>query len=491
MESTSQPTDLVVVGGTGDLAMRMLYPSLYLLESEKRLDDGLRVVAAARSDLGREAFLEKVRAGLARHLRGGEIDDELWRRHAERYEYRPVEAGKPEGFKDLAAALRLLEGGEVVYFLATAPRFYGDICNQLAAAGLTGPRTRIALEKPIGHDLASSRAINDAVGACFAEEQIFRIDHYLGKETVQNLLALRFANMLFEPLWNSIGIEQVQITVSETVGVEGRWDYYDESGALRDMLQNHMLQLLCLVAMEPPTSMEADAVRDEKVKVLRSLRPIGLADITQKSVAGQYAAGAVEGKTVPGYLEEGEGEGASDTETFVALRADIDNWRWSGVPFYLRTGKRLPYRFTEIFIQFRGVPHSIFPEMGNLTLASNKLIIRLQPEENIKLLMMNKVPGLDSDGMRLREVSLDLSLSPELRKLRRRIAYERLLLDLLAGNPTLFVRRDETETAWSWVDTIAEGWRELGLKPKPYPAGSWGPSASVALTERYGHSWHD
>jgi len=489
METTSQSTDLVVVGGTGDLAMRMLYPSLYLLESEGRLGTGLRIVAAARSELTREAFLEKVRAALDAHLRGGEIDDELWRRHAERYDYRSVEAGKAEGFEALGSALRLSQGGEAVYYLATAPRFYGDICAQLSAAGLTGENTRIALEKPIGHDLASCCAINEAVGECFAEEQIFRIDHYLGKETVQNLIALRFANMLFEPLWNSIGIEQVQITVSETVGVEGRWGYYDDSGALRDMLQNHMLQLLCLVAMEPPTSMEADAVRDEKVKVLRSLRPIGLKDITQKSVAGQYTAGAVGGQTAPGYLEEGEG--ASDTETFVALRADIDNWRWSGVPFYLRTGKRLPYRFTEIFIQFRGVPHSIFSDEGNLTLSSNKLIIRLQPEENIKLLMMNKVPGLDRDGMRLRDVSLDLSLSPDLRKLRRRIAYERLLLDLLAGNPTLFVRRDETQAAWAWIDSIAEGWRELGLKPKPYPAGSWGPSASVALTERYGHSWHD
>jgi len=485
----SRPIDFVIVGGTGDLAMRMLYPALYLLDKEERLESDTRIVPAARADISQEAFLAQLEAGLKAYLQSESLDAEAWARHAARYTYLRLDAGDPKGFEALAQTLRVKDGGEAVYYLATAPKLYGEIAERLGEAGLAGPGTRLALEKPIGHDLESCRAINAAVGRVFSEDRVFRIDHYLGKETVQNLIALRFANMLFEPSWNSIGIEQVQITVSETVGVEGRWNYYDESGALKDMLQNHMLQLLCLVAMEPPTSMNPDAVRDEKVKVLRSLRPIGLQDIGQKTVAGQYTSGVIEGTSVPGYLDEGEAH--SDTETFVALRADIDNWRWSGVPFYLRTGKRLPYRFTEIFIQFRGVPHSIFSEEGNLTLASNKLIIRLQPEENIKLLMMNKVPGLGRDGMRLQEVSLDLSLSPELRKLRRRIAYERLLLDLLQDNPTLFVRRDEAEAAWAWIDGISQGWRELAMTPKPYSAGTWGPSAAVALTERYGHSWHD
>ncbi|WP_281300574.1 MULTISPECIES: glucose-6-phosphate dehydrogenase [unclassified Iodidimonas] len=486
---TGRPTDLIIFGGTGDLAMRMLFPSLYFLEADGYLADDARIIGAARGDLSRDAFLDEVHKRLKSHIPKKYYDADVWDRFAQKVDYKSVDATDGSGFEALAAALRIRDGSEAVFYFSTAPRFYGDLCAQLKAHDLAGPQSRVVLEKPIGHDLTSCRAVNDAVGAVFPESRIYRIDHYLGKETVQNLIALRFANSLLEPLWNAQGIEQVQITVSETVGVEGRWSYYNDSGALRDMLQNHLLQLLCLVAMEPPTSLDADAVRDEKLKVLRSLRPIGKHENALKTVCGQYTAGAVDGKAVPGYFEEGEGE--STTETFISLRADIDNWRWRGVPFYLRTGKRLPYRYSEIFIQFKDVPHSIFPEDSNLTLQSNKLIIRLQPEETIKLLMMNKVPGLGRDGMKLQEVSLDLSMSDEVRLRRRRIAYERLLLDVMNANSTLFVRRDETEAAWKWVDQIAEGWRELGQKPKPYAAGSWGPSASVALTERYGHSWHD
>jgi glucose-6-phosphate 1-dehydrogenase len=336
--------------------------------------------------------------------------------------------------------------------------------------------------------LASSREINDAVAAAFPEERTFRIDHYLGKETVQNLLALRFGNTLFEPLWNSNGIDHVQITVAETVGLEGRAGYYEGSGAIRDMVQNHLLQLLALVAMEPPAKFDAGAVRDEKVKVLRSLRPIGAAEVSGETVIGQYGAGAVGGTPVPGYADElGRSSG---TETFVALKAHVDNWRWKGVPFYIRTGKRLPERRSEIFIQFREVPHSIFASRGAV-LQPNKLVISLQPEENIRLLMMAKQPGLDRDGIRLREVPLDIDMPNAFADTRRRIAYERLLLDLIEGDPTLFVRRDEVEAQWAWIDGIRNGWASAGMEPKSYGAGSWGPSAAIALSERDGRSWHE
>jgi glucose-6-phosphate 1-dehydrogenase len=346
----------------------------------------------------------------------------------------------------------------------------------------------MALEKPLGTDLASSREINDAVASAFPENRTFRIDHYLGKETVQNLLALRFANALFEPQWNSAHIDHVQITVAETVGLEGRGGFYDSTGALRDMVQNHMLQLLALVAMEPPTNFDATAVRDEKVKVLRSLRPLTAEDIAAHSVTGQYTKGAIDGQPVPGYSEELERE--SDTETFVALKTHVDNWRWKGVPFYLRTGKRMPLRDTEIFIQFKDVPYSIFASRGAVT-KPNKLIIGLQPEESIELRLMSKTPGLDRQGVRLREIPLDIGLANAFSEYRRRIAYERLLLDLIEGDPTLFVRRDEVEAQWSWVDGIRAAWAEAGITPKPYAAGTWGPSAAIALIERDGRSWHE
>jgi len=312
------------------------------------------------------------------------------------------------------------------------------------------------------------------------------VDHYLGKEGVQNLLALRFGNAMFEPLWNARHVRQVQITVAETVGVEGRGDYYDESGALRDMLQNHLLQLLCLVAMEPPAQFDPTSVRNEKIKVLRSLHPIDAASVATDSVAGQYTAGAIDGHGVPGYLEElGH---SSTTETFVALRAGVDNWRWAGVPFYLRTGKRMASRCTEIWIQFREVPHAIFT---GTQAQPNGLLIRLQPEERIELQLMSKTPGLDRNGLKLSQVGLDLDFHEEFASARRRLAYERLYLDAIEGNGTLFVRRDETEAAWRWVDAIHAGWKATGMTPRPYAAGSWGPSAAIALAERHGDSWRE
>jgi len=373
-------------------------------------------------------------------------------------------------------------------FLSTAPTLFKSVIGGLESAGLTGPRVRLALEKPLGTDLASSREINDAVAIAFPEDRTFRIDHYLGKETVQNLLALRFANSMFEPLWNSAHIDHVQITVAETIGLEESGAYYDGAGALRDMVQNHMLQLLALVAMEPPSDFDATSIRDEKVKVLRSLRPIQSDDVSDHVVTGQYGKGAVSGEPVPGYAEELGKDSA--TETFVALEAYVENWRWAGVPFYLRTGKRMAERKTEIFIQFNCVPHSIFASRGART-QPNKLVIAIQPEENIRLLVMAKTPGLDREGIRLREVPLDVGLANAFADARRRIAYERLLLDLIDGDPTLFVRRDEVEAQWKWIDGVRDAWETAGLIPQAYGAGSWGPSSAIALTERDGVHWHD
>ena len=470
---------LLLFGATGDLAQRMLLPSLCALDADQLISPDLTIIGTARSEHDDASYRNFARAALEKYLpsnRKGGIATFL-----NRLSYVPLDATKPEGFAGLAEKVGQIDEGLAI-FLSTAPSLFEPTIAGLERSGLTTERVRIGLEKPLGSDLASSRQINDAVATAFPEHRIFRIDHYLGKETVQNLLALRFANLMFEPLWNAAHIDHVQITVSETVGLESRIDFYDSAGALRDMVQNHMLQLLALVAMEPPVSYEATAVRDEKVKVLRALRPI----LPGETVTGQYRAGAIAGQAVPGYDEElGKGSG---TETFVALKVHVDNWRWKGVPFYLRTGKRLPKRTTEIVVQFRGIPHSIFD--GARTLP-NRLVIGIQPEENITLSLMAKVPGLDRDGIGLREVPLDIAMPDAFTGTHRRIAYERLLLDLIEGNQTLFVRRDEVEAQWQWIDGIRKVWEAEAQVPKTYTAGSWGPSAAIALTERDGISWHD
>jgi len=369
--------------------------------------------------------------------------------------------------------------------LAVAPGLYGPICRNIGAHGLATPASRVVLEKPIGHDLESARAINDEVGQVFTEAQTFRIDHYLGKETVQNLLALRFANSIFERLWNSDVIDHVQITVAETVGLEGRGGYYAHAGALRDMVQNHLLQLLCLMAMEPPVSLDADRVRDEKLKVLRALRPLEPHEVGALTVRGQYGPGAVDGRPVPGYLADlGE---PSMTETFVALKAEVRSWRWANVPFYLRTGKRLPQKVSEIVVQYRALPFSIFPP-SVAELEPNRLVIRLQPEEGMRLEMMTKEPG--PGGLRLSPTALDISFEKTF-GLRYPDAYERLLMDTVRGNATLFMRRDEVEAAWAWVEPILDAWGSRPDHPRPYPAGSWGPTAAIALIERDGRTWHE
>ena len=472
---------LLLFGATGDLAQRMLLPSLCALDVDGLLDPKLQIVGTARSEMDDAGYRQFARAALEKYLppdRRGGIAVFL-----NRLRYQALDANRIEDFGAVAAKVGNPEKGLAI-FLSTAPSLFEPTIAGLAASGLAGEHVRIGLEKPLGTDLESSRHINDAVAGAFPEERTFRIDHYLGKETVQNLLALRFANVLFEPLWNAAHIDHVQITVAETVGLEGRVGFYDGAGALRDMVQNHMLQLLALVAMEPPVSYEATAVRDEKVKVLRSLRLIAPDEV----VTGQYAAGAIGGQGVPAYADElGK---ASDTETFVAIKAHLDNWRWNGVPFYLRTGKRLPKRATEIIIQFRPVPHSIFAGKGART-QPNRLVIGIQPSENLTLSLMVKVPGLDRDGLRLRQVPLDIALPDVFAGPQRRIAYERLLLDLIEGDQTLFVRRDEVEAQWDWIDGIRASWADHGIVPQPYTAGSWGPTAAVALAARDGVNWHE
>ena len=485
-------TAVLLFGATGDLSRRMLLPSLYGLSVDGLLPGDVRIVGTARSVLDDAAFRAMAAEALGPHIENGLGDQAKADRFLQQLAYVPLDATDMSGYQRLAdatcAADGTCESQSISIFLSTAPSLFKPTIEGLAGAGLTGPNVRIGLEKPLGTDLASSAEINDAVAAAFSESQIFRIDHYLGKETVQNLLALRFANVMFEPLWRSEWISHVQITVAETVGLEGRVDFYDGAGALRDMVQNHMLQLLALVAMEPPSHFSATAIRDEKVKVLHALRPIDGRTAASHSVTGQYAAGAVGGQPVKGYAEElGR---ASTTETFVALKAHVDNWRWKGVPFYLRTGKRLGARKSEILIAFKDVPHNIFGE-GVKGMQPNRLLISLQPQENIQLQLMSKVPGLSRGGISMRPVALDIGRKDAFADTRRRIAYEQLLLDLIEGRQTLFVRRDEVEAQWDFIDGIRKGWAENGIEPRPYTAGSWGPSAAIALIERDNASWND
>ena len=477
--------DLIIFGGTGDLAMRKLLPALYHRDRDGQVTGDSRIVAASRGAHSRKQYLALVRQALKDNLAAGEFDDKHWKSFSNRIQYVQADAGAPEDWQPLVELLAGSDERSRVYYLATAPSLFGPISHGLKKNGLITRLSRIVLEKPVGRDFDSACAINNAVGECFAENQIYRIDHYLGKETVQNLLALRFGNSLFEPLWRRGAIDHVQITVAEDLGVGGRIEFYDRVGALRDMVQNHLVQLLCLTAMEPPSSLHHDAVRDEKIKVLRALRPIEGDAIKTNTVRGQYTAGAIKGETVKGYDEE-VGADDSSTETFVALKVEIDNWRWSNVPFYLRTGKRLKGKHSEIVIEFQDVPHSIFSEQ-KYDVSPNRLTIRLQPDEGVKLSVMAKEPG--PGGFDLRPVSLDLSFE-ETFAIRYPDAYERLLMEVLRGNPALFMRRDEVETAWNWIDTIIAGWEQSKQKVENYVAGSWGPTSSSLMLDRDGRAWH-
>ena len=478
------PFDLVIFGGTGDLAMRKLLPALFNRHLAGQIRLGSRIVGAAREALDDDGYRTMVRDALDQAT---ESTPEQRDAFLAMVGYRALDARNEEGWGSLAGLLGERPDNIRVFYLSTSPELFVDICARLARHGLNQGAARVVLEKPIGRDLASANRINDDVGRVFSESQTYRIDHYLGKETVQNLLALRFGNALFEPLWNAGHVDHVQITVAETLGLGRRAGYYDRAGALRDMVQNHILQLLCMVAMESPISLAPDALRDEKLKVLRALKPIDAGNAAQLTVRGQYRAGAIDGQSVSGYLDELAGPVKSDTGTFVAIKAEIGNWRWAGVPFYLRTGKRLPERVSEIVVAFKPVPYSIFTGSAG-TLAQNKLVLRLQPDEGVKLWLTIKDPG--PGGLRLRHVPLDMSFA-EAFGVQQPDAYERLILDVVRGNPTLFMRRDEVEAAWRWIDPILAAWAAAGESPRLYPAGSWGPSAAVALIERDGRTWHE
>lgn len=482
-----QPFDYVVFGATGDLTKRKLIPALYHRFKDGQFDEHSRIIGVSRTKLSDADFQKLAREAITEFVEKEHQDAKVIDRFISIFSYIANDVTNEANWADLKKDLR--EDPKVIraFYLAVAPDLFGPICEYLSKKKYYRRDARVIIEKPLGHDLESSQEINDAVARIFKEDQVYRIDHYLGKETVQNLLALRFANALFEPVWNSGHIDHIQLTVAESVGA-GTRGYYDESGALRDMIQNHMLQLLCLVAMEPPASDEANALRDEKLKVLRSLKPIRNGDVAKYTVRGQYRGVTSETTSVKGYQDElPDDKKGSRTETFVALKAEIENWRWSGVPFYLRTGKRMANRVSEIVIQFRAIPHSIFDHAEGAP-RPNRLVIRLQPDEGVKLLMMIKDPG--PGGMRLREVPLNLSFAQTFEE-RTPEAYERLLLDVVRGNQTLFMRRDELEAAWSWVDPIRKAWDASSDAPQPYTAGTWGPTGSIALIERDGRTWHE
>lgn len=477
--------ELVLFGGLGDLALRKLFPALYLLELDQRLPAGA-IIAIGRSAIEHEQVIDRIKHAIFSSVKTSHHCEQTWQRFEQKLNYLSVDAQNENDFEQLANTLSKDCQNRLFYF-ATASFLYAQIAKNLQSNQLISKASKVVLEKPIGHDLASAKAINKAVAEYFNESQIYRIDHYLGKETVQNLMVLRFANSIFESQWNQQYIDHIQISISESLGVENRAEFYDQVGAFRDMMQNHLLQLLCIVAMEPPAKMESDAVRDEKVKVIKALKPIAGGDIDKKVVRGQYGKGVSEGDPVPRYRDEEGIDSKSETETFVAMKVEIENWRWAGVPFYLRTGKRLAERACEIVVQFKKIPHSIF-SMQHKEPMANKLIFRLQPNEDIRLQLCEKKVG---SGMKIRPTTL--SLNPESDQMEGRVpeAYERLLFDALAGNPTLFLRDDELMQAWDWVDPILAYWAESDSAPESYTAGSWGPAASTLLMAKDGRLWNE
>jgi len=478
--------DLVVFGAAGDLALRKLIPALFHRWRDGQIPTTSRIVGASRTKLDDDGYRALARQSFEEFYPNERDDDTEWQEFSALLFYVKLDAlDQNSDWAALGAKLENSEDRQRIFYLALPPDLYGDVCSNIEQEGLKSPGARIVLEKPIGRDLASAHAVNDAVGTVFAEQKIFRIDHYLGKETVQNLIVLRFMNSLFEPVWNANAIDHVEITVSESIGAGGRAAYYDSAGALRDMVQNHLLQLLCLVAMEPPFDLDPDTVRDEKIKVLRALRPVTQENVRDASVRGQYGAGAVSGEAVPGYVVEVGGQ--TDTETFVALKSHIDNWRWKGVPFYLRTGKRMRERRSEIIIQFKDVAHALFSASSDV-LQPARLVIRLQPDEGVKLLLVTKDPG--PGGMRLRYVPLNLSYADAFAA-RYPDAYERLLIAVVRGDLALFMRRDEVEAAWGWVDAILAAWQRDKTPVHLYAAGTDGPAQAAMLLDRDGRAWFD
>ena len=477
--------DLIIFGATGDLSARKLFPALFQLDAAGLLLDDLRIIAVGRQEQTTEAFHHELLARMSSAKRQS-ISDTAWQQFAQRLTYMSADFSAPSAFSGLQAELS--ESRTSLFYLATPPSLFATICEQLSADGCLAGSCRIVLEKPIGESLDTSREVNETLAQFFDDQDIYRIDHYLGKETVQNLLVLRFANRFINSQWDQSCIDHIQITVAEKVGIEGRWAYYDGVGQLRDMVQNHLMQLLCLVAMEPPNSLEAESIRDEKVKIVKALRPIDALSVKDHVVRGQYSQGVIDGESVPGYFdEEGCEAQGSDTETFVAIKAHVDNWRWSGVPFYLRTGKRMPDKVTEIIIQYKALPHHIFGEGESAE--PNRLIIRLQPNEGIEMTMVSKRQSLrDKLSLQTHTLNFDFREDGEIDRIPD--AYERLFLDAINGDPSLFVGREEIEESWRWCDQLISACEQCGVKVNAYQAGSWGPSKSELLIDRDGRNWN-
>ncbi len=474
---STYPCDIILFGTLGDLSCRKLLPALYQLECTHLLHANTRIIGCAREELTRFAYLDLLRSKVQSFL-SEPLDETVWLRFIAKVTYCQLDLTQFDDYQKLAQYVNPSERIVISYF-AIPPFLYAQACLGLSQVGLNKHPARVVLEKPIGHDLVSSKEINNQVARFFAEDQIYRIDHYLGKETVLNLLVLRFANLIFSSNWDHQFIDKVKITVAEEIGVEGRWNYYDQSGQVRDMLQNHLLQILSLVAMEPPVDLSAESIRSEKLKVLKSLRMINKVNIQDHAVRAQYAGNVIKGKVIPGYLEEQGANQGSKTETFVAIKAYIDNWRWSGVPFYLLTGKRLAKKQSEVVIYFKSQPHNIFAQIKE-ELSPNQLIIRLQPDEGLEVRVMNKTPGL-GDRMELRESKLDLNFNHLFHAQRIPDAYERLLLEIMLGNQYLFVSREEIEQAWNWIDNIKTAWEVEQAPLYSYASGAWGPSEALRL----------
>jgi glucose-6-phosphate 1-dehydrogenase len=494
----SEPCSIVIFGASGDLTARKLIPAFYHLCKEKLMPPAFRIIGFARREKTDDSWRAELRLALEQFSRTKPVDDKLWNQFAANLFYCTGDLTDAAAYKALEQKLAGFGNPKLrcnlLFYLATQPSQFGDVIEQLHTAGLLQPAEceegwqRIVIEKPFGRDLASAHALNGELTRYAREQQVCRIDHYLGKETVQNILMFRFSNSIFEQLWNRNSIDHVQITVSEKLGVGTRGGYYEEAGALRDMVQNHMLQVLALTAMEPPVSLESESIRDEKVKLLKSIRPLSREDVARQVVRGQYFAGAVDGQPVPGYRQEPKVRQDSNVETYVALKLFIDNWRWSGVPFYLRTGKHLPQSASEARIQFRPTPHVLFAAECGQNLDSNALSLRLQPNEGIYLRFNGKAPGVN---VSVRPVRMNFSYDAEYGAYTPE-AYERLLLDALVGDSTLFIRRDEVETAWQIIDSIRAAWEGRPLTNREfYAAGTWGPVASDDLLAQSGHVWHE
>ncbi|MBX4181224.1 glucose-6-phosphate dehydrogenase [Sodalis sp. CWE] len=485
--ASTQACDLVIFGAKGDLSRRKLLPSLYQLEKTGSIHPKTRIIGVGRADWDAKSYTKVVRKALEVFLKEP-INDKLWKILSSRLDFCNLDVRETKHFDQLAKKLDQ-QNRITISYLAMPPTTFSNICKGLGEAKLNNEPSRVVMEKPLGNDLASSQIINDQVSRYFNENQIYRVDHYLGKETILNLLSLRFANSLFVSNWDNRIVDHVQITVAEEVGIEGRWAYFDRVGQTRDMIQSHLLQILAMIAMSPPSDLSTDRIRDEKVKVLRSLRPIDHRNIRDTTVRGQYISGFVRGRKVPGYLEEEGANKNSRTETFVSIRVDIDNWRWAGVPFYLRTGKRLPTKCSEVVIYFKNPTLNLFKDSYQ-KLPQNKLTIRLQPDEGMDIQILNKMPGLDHKH-RVQTTKLDLSFAETFNQKHLADAYERLLLETMRGIQALFVRRDEVEEAWKWIDSILKAWKVDNDIPKPYQAGTWGPIASVAMIARNGGVWSE